>query len=96
MLFADLWDRWVSPDEIVVESCTILTTSSNELVSPLHDRLPAILSMDIDRWLDSRSTDPAELKTLLTPYPSEFMQLYPVSNMVNSPKNYDVRCIEPT
>jgi len=97
MMFAGLWDRWVSPDGIVVESCTILTTSSNELVSPLHDRMPVILSRDvIDRWLDSRVTDPAELKSLLKPYQSDSMSLYLVSNMVNSPKNDDPGCIEPT
>lgn len=96
MLFAGLWDRWTSPEGIVVESCTILTTNSNELVSPLHDRMPVILDMkDIDRWLDCHVTEPAKLKALLTTHQSESMQLFPVSNMVNSPKNDEARCIEP-
>jgi len=97
MMFAGLWDRWISPEGIAVESFTILTTSSNELVSPLHDRMPVILDMkDVDLWLDCHVTDPARLKSLLKPYQSESLQLSPVSNMVNSPKNDDPRCIEPT
>ena len=50
---AGLWDAWTSPDGEVIESCTILTTVPNSLVSDLHDRMPVIVPPDkYDLWLD--------------------------------------------
>ena len=51
--FAGLWDRWESPDKGVIETCTILTTAANDVLAPIHDRMPVILPpREYDRWLD--------------------------------------------
>ena len=63
--YAGLWDRWQRPDGEALESCTILTTESNEVVKPIHDRMPAILNGDhFDSWLDTKAPL-AEAKALL-------------------------------
>lgn len=96
MLLAGLWDHWKTPEGNILESCTILTTPSNELIKPLHDRMPLILDVaSSDLWLDPTVTDPEKLKPLFTPYPSEKMEMYPVSDIVNSPKNDTPECIVP-
>lgn len=93
MTFAGLWDRWSSDGKAIV-TCTIITTHPNELMSPIHDRMPAIIS-DEQRstWLDPKIQDPYLLKKLLRPYPSESLTAYEVSNIVNSPKNETPGCI---
>ncbi len=89
--FAGLYDVW--RDELL--SCTILTTTPNELMATLHDRMPVILSPDdYDTWLDPGINDPDEVQSLLHPYPGE-MQAYPVSQRVNSPKNNTAALLEP-
>lgn len=86
--FAGLWDSWMSPEGEVINSCTIITTIPNELMEPIHNRMPVILSPDVEEiWLDQSITDSHFLKSLLKPYPSEFMKAYEVSTLVNSPKN---------
>jgi putative SOS response-associated peptidase YedK len=85
-----------SPAAAAVESCTILTTEANELVRPIHDRMPVIIdAADYDHWLDPAVAGPEPLVKLLRPYPSERMVVYAVSTLVNSPANDDPRCIEP-
>ena len=96
MVFAGLWDHWKNPEGEIIESCTILTTSTNELIKPLHARMPVILDIkDVDLWLDPHITDPEQLKPLYKPYTSEKMEMYPVSDIVNSPKNDIPHCIIP-
>jgi putative SOS response-associated peptidase YedK len=96
MMFAGLWDHWKSPEAEVIESCTILTTTTNELIKPLHDRMPVILEPnDIYLWLEPHVTDPEQLKPLFKPYPSELMEMYPVSDLVNSPRNDTPDLIKP-
>ena len=95
--FAGLWERWENPEGDIVETCTILTTEANELVSPIHDRMPVILhSKDYDLWLDPNFISSDSLQALLNPYPSEAMIAYPVSSKVNSPKNDSPECNQPT
>jgi putative SOS response-associated peptidase YedK len=66
--FAGLWDRWKG-----IDSCTIITTDSNDLVRPLHDRMPVILSPeDYDRWLAAPD------QSLLRPYRTDDMQFEPL------------------
>ncbi len=93
--FAGLWERWVDPETgQVVESCTLLTTTPNELVETIHDRMPVILQPgDYDRWLDPQVNDPAQLEPLLRPFPADEMTAFPVSTRVNSPRNDDPACI---
>ncbi len=93
--FAGLWDRWKSPNGESVESYTIITTEPNKFVSPIHNRMPVILSKDIeDQWLDPEITKPELLTPLLVPYKGE-MKAYEVSKSVNSPSNDSPSLIEP-
>ena len=94
--FAGLWETWKSPDEEEVESCTIVTCPPNELMEPIHDRMPVILPEEAeDIWLDGSVDDTDQLKSLLVPYSAEGMEAYQVSTLVNSPKNNDPQCIQP-
>jgi len=80
-----------------VESCTILTTSSNKLIEPLHDRMPVILHpLEYQPWLDGDMTDPTKLQRLCHPYPADLMEMWPVSPLVNNPKNESPDLIKPT
>lgn len=95
--FAGLWDVWV-PDEggEPLKSCTIITTTSNALLKPIHDRMPVILPNDaIDAWLTLDGSRQAELLSLLKPYPETEMEVYAVSQYVNSPANDSPACIQP-
>ena len=93
--FAGLWSHWKS-SETQISSCTILTTRSNELLKPIHERMPVILKQqDYDLWLDLRVQTPEPLQQLLHPYPTEAMTAYPVSTIVNSPKHNTPECIMP-
>ncbi|MFQ5931167.1 MAG: SOS response-associated peptidase [Nitrospiraceae bacterium] len=93
--FAGLWDRWKDGEE-VIESCTIITTGANDLLRPIHERMPVILpETDYERWLDRTTQNPAALQALLKPYPSNAMTTYPVSTRVNRPENDDRECIAP-
>lgn len=92
--FAGLWERWHKDDQ-VIESCTIIVTEANDLMEPFHDRMPVILSPDdYDLWLDPEFEGKEKLQELLRPYPSEETEAYPVSTLVNSPKNDLEGCME--
>jgi len=89
---AGLWEHWEG-DGQVIESCSIIVTAANELMSTLHDRMPVILSPDdYGQWLDPAEQDRERLKGLLQPYPGR-LDLYPVSKRVNSPRNDDPDCV---
>jgi putative SOS response-associated peptidase YedK len=86
--FAGLWDRWKDrATGNLLETYTIITTDPNELVQPLHDRMPVILApAGYERWLDPG--DPARLPTdLLRPFPAEQMRAWKVSSAVGNTKN---------
>ncbi len=94
--FAGLWEHWQSADGSEIKSCTILTTAPNELLSPIHNRMPVILnSDDYDLWLDPDVSHPKQLQLLLRPYPPEAMTCYPVSSVVNSARHDRPECIHP-
>ncbi len=93
---AGLWEHWHSADGSEIESCTLLTTAANDLMRPLHDRMPVIIHPeDYALWLDPQETKPDQLLPLLRPFPTEQMTAYPVSTIVNSPFNEIPACIEP-
>jgi len=93
---AGLWEHWKSAEGEVIESCTILTTNSNELVQELHDRMPLILATeDYDLWLDPKVKDPKHLKPLVRPYTSGAMKKFPVSQRVNKATYDAADCVEP-
>jgi putative SOS response-associated peptidase YedK len=84
--FAGLRDRWEGPDG-VLDTCTIITTSANALMAPIHDRMPVILARaDHAAWLDP-ATPPALLKALLRPCPEGLLRCYPVGRKVGDARN---------
>ena len=94
--FAGLWDRWLQPDGSPLYSFTIVTTSPNSVLEPVHNRMPVmLLPEDEAKWLDPGATDPAALSALLNPYPAELMEGFCVSRAVNSPLNDSPECIVP-
>jgi putative SOS response-associated peptidase YedK len=93
--FAGLWERWHGPDGDV-ESCCILTTEANELVSPVHDRMPVILDpQHFGTWIDRTVQEPAALAPMLRPFDPDRMRAYPVNPWVNDARHDDLRCLEP-
>jgi putative SOS response-associated peptidase YedK len=92
--FAGLWERWEKGAK-PLETCTLLTTDANELVRPVHDRMPVILPpAAFGPWLDA-ATAPPDLQALLAPYPAEGMTGHPVSARVNNPRNEGPLCVAP-
>jgi len=88
--FAGLYSIWTSPsDEMIIYTCTIITTTANKLLRLIHDRMPVILpESKEDTWLDSSREDKEELRALLRPYDADKMETWEVSPRVNSP-GYD-------
>jgi putative SOS response-associated peptidase YedK len=95
--FAGLWSSWRGPDSArPLETFTILTTGPNDLLRPLHDRMPVILDRsDFAAWLDPANRDAARLQALLAPAPAAGWEAVPVSRAVNNPANDTPECIEP-
>jgi len=94
-VFAGLWERWQGENLPPLETCTILTTTANELMKPLHERMPVILSpANCQRWLDPK-TSKADAEALLRPWPAENLTAVPVGKWVNNPRNDDPQCLEP-
>ena len=94
--FAGVYETWTPPLGEPLVTCTIITTEPNDLVRPIHDRMPVILPETVeDLWLDPTVTDHSRLLDLLQPYPANAMNAYPVSTLVNSVKNDSPECIEP-
>lgn len=93
---AGLYDVWYDAWNEAHLTYTIITTDANELVAPLHDRMPVILRQeDENRWLAGDAPDPDERKKILRPYPPGEMDAYPVSSRVNSPDVDDEQLIRP-
>jgi len=94
--FAGLWDEWNSPDGSQLRSCTIVTTAPNDFMSSIHNRMPVILPSDVyAKWLDTTPQSREKLDPLIKPYPAEEMAAYPVSTLVNNPKNDRAECVVP-
>lgn len=91
--FAGLWNTWKAPDGKPIESFTIITTAPNSLTEKIHNRMPVILPREDEaRWLDPEFT---EMSQLLTAYPANEMEAYPISNLVNNPRNDVKECLSP-
>jgi putative SOS response-associated peptidase YedK len=94
--FAGLWEQWNSKDGSTILSCTIITTEPNEMMKSIHNRMPVILPEDAyQTWLDPTEKQPDQLSVLLRPYPAELMAAYPVSTLVNNPRNDLPQCVAP-
>ena len=93
---AGLWETWRAPSGDLIHSCTIVTTTANRLMEPIHNRMPVILPEDAEAaWLDGGIDDPGTLTELLTPYGESDMVAYEVSKLVNSPANDTSDCLKP-
>jgi len=91
--FAGIWSLHREAAGTRMATCAIVTCAPNELMAPLHDRMPVILAAAArDRWLDS-STAEGELRELLVPFPPDEMEAYEVSTFVNSPRNDSAECL---
>ena len=95
LFFGGIWDRWGAGDE-EIDSYAVLTVPSNDLLRPIHARMPAIISPDnYARWLDPRITDRAEIESMMSTYPASQMMAWEVSKRVNKPGNDGSDLIEP-
>ncbi|MBN1291040.1 MAG: SOS response-associated peptidase [Candidatus Latescibacteria bacterium] len=93
--FAGIWETWKAYDHTTIESFSIITTQSNDLLKEVHDRMPVILQKeDYDVWLDSEKSRQEELQSLLKPYPPDLMTFYRVESYVNDPQYEGPECIK--
>ena len=96
LAFAGLWDRWQGPQDETLESMTIVTTEANDLLRPLHERMPVILSPEhYALWLDPHFQHTDELMRLLTPYPAGRLSVAAISSYVSNARHEGPRCLEP-
>jgi putative SOS response-associated peptidase YedK len=78
--FAGIWEAWRPESGPPLFTCAILTTAPNDVVKPVHDRMPLILPPEhYAAWLDRSRTDPAGLTQLLRPYPADLMEALPLA-----------------
>ncbi|MBU8880631.1 SOS response-associated peptidase [Bacillus sp. FJAT-29790] len=85
---AGLWEHWKSPEGKSIYTCTVITTTPNEIVKDIHDRMPAILRPEDEKvWLDPSIHDTNLLSNLLKPLSEDLIEAYEVSSLVNSTKN---------
>src|SRR5690348_5913773 len=93
---AGLWERWKDrASGEIVRSCTIITTTPNEVCAPIHDRMPVILDPEnYGRWLGEEDADPVRLLMMLTPFPAERMTCFPVDPKVGNVKNDEPALME--
>jgi putative SOS response-associated peptidase YedK len=92
---AGVWDRWVSKDGEVIESCAIITQPSRPPVDAIHDRMPLVLEeTDWDGWLDTARTEPDAVAPLLL-LRSPALVSYRVDSYVNDPRHDDPKCLDP-
>lgn len=79
MAFAGLWETWND-----IETCCIITTATNSLMEPIHDRMPVILDQDqFEAWLSPQNSQVDQLLPLIRPHDAETMQTWPVSRELN-------------
>lgn len=94
--FAGLYETWEAPDGQEIRTCTIITTEANDLVRPIHDRMPVIVPGPLeDLWLDPAAKDRGLLESVLVPYPAEEMDAYDVTPAVNNASHDAPDCILP-
>jgi putative SOS response-associated peptidase YedK len=91
--FAGLSDRWWNSDGQSIEACSIITTTANAVVRPVHDRMPVILDpANYGQWLDPRASA-NDLLQLLRPAPEQWMTAVAVSNYVSNARNQGPECV---
>ena len=92
--FAGIWENWKSPEGEFIQTCSIITTSANDTLENIHNRMPVILPRNSEMdWLSNE--DQNVLKNLLRPYPADEISFFKVSHNVNSVKNNQPELINP-
>jgi putative SOS response-associated peptidase YedK len=91
---AGIWENWRHHQtEEWIRTFAIITCPANDLIRPIHQRMPVIVApIQYDRWLSSLDPDPRDL---LVPFPSEPMKMWPISTKVNKPENDDPSILWP-
>lgn len=93
-VFAGLWETWKPPEGEPIRTCTIITCAANEIVSPVHERMPVMLSGEsMWNWLEPSSPD--SLKGILLPYPPDWMEGFPISRLVNNANRESPDMVKP-
>ena len=97
---AGLWSAWrdrsAGPDAPWLHSATVVTTSANATMTPIHDRMPVILPRAMwDLWLDPANQNIEVLGNLLVPAPDDLLTMHEVSTEVNNVRNKGASLIEP-
>lgn len=88
LAMAGLWEYWQSPDGSEILSATILTTAANDLMAPIHHRIPVFIpDRELDRWLDVRLEKAEDVADLLRAPPEDALVCHPVSTVVNAARN---------
>jgi len=101
LALAGLWEAWKEKnddagDDDWLRTCTIITTTPNKLMAPIHDRMPVVLPPESwDTWLDRENDDVAALAELLKPAPDDLLELYPVGTEVNNVRNNGEQLVAP-
>lgn len=84
--FAGLYEKWVSPEGQTIDTCTIITTEPNDLIQPIHNRMPVIVPEDKELlWIDPAVQNQAQLSSVLHPYPSAEMEAVAITSPVYTP-----------
>jgi len=92
---AGLCSRWKDEAGKEIDTFTIITTNANTIVGTIHDRMPVIFTLEQEmKWLDPL-IGPKEIDQYLLPYTVSDMEMYPISTLVNSPKNDIPEIIKP-
>ncbi len=93
---AGIWENWMAPDGSELTSCALITTSANEIMAPIHHRMPVILGpQDWETWLQTSEAETGHLKDLLVPAPEGLLRAHAVSTKVNYVANQGPELIEP-
>lgn len=93
---AGLWESWRAPDGEVLESCAVITTAPNELMRPIHHRMPVILAADqFEAWLDPRPASTATLAPLLRPAGDGTLTAAALDTYVNDSRHEGPACLAP-
>lgn len=94
--FAGMFSEWKAPSGKTIKAYTLITTEPNELMKPIHNRMPVILHKDDeDDWLNPDNAEKQQLIKYLKPYPTKEMEAYPISTRVNKPMFDDPDIIKP-
>lgn len=93
---AGIWESWRHPDGTEIETCAVITNEPNELMKPIHHRMPVMLTPEqFESWLDPTTQAPAQLAPLIRTPPASTMKAVEVGTYVSNSRHEGPQCIEP-